>query len=73
MLPRRAEEQRLSDSCRHESSGGIDRAADCVEHTERMQLQWHCDGVDENSAALEDENARAWTKTRGNSDSCIDG
>ena len=47
----------------------------CVEHTERVQLQWHCEGVDENSAALAcegvDENARAWTKTRGNPDSCI--
>ena len=33
----------------------------CVEHTERVQLQWHCEGVDENSAALAcegvDENA----------------
>jgi len=50
-------------------------AAGCVEHTERVQLQWHCEGVDENSAALAcegvDENARAWTKTRGNPDSCI--
>ena len=40
-----------------------------------MQLQWHCEGVDENSAALScegvDENARVWTKTRGNPDSCI--
>ena len=37
-------------------------------------LQWHCEGVDETSAALAcegvDENARAWTKTRGNPDSC---
>jgi hypothetical protein len=51
-------------------------AAVCVEHTESMQLQWHCEGVDENSAAFlcegVDENARAWTKTRGNPDSCID-
>jgi hypothetical protein len=51
-------------------------ATGCVEHTERMQLQWHCEGVDENSAEFAcegvDENARAWTKTRGNPDSCID-
>jgi len=50
-------------------------AAGCVDHTERVQLQWHCEGVDQNSAALAcegvDENARAWTKTRGNPDSCI--
>ena len=55
--------------------GELWEAAGCVEHTERVQLQWHCEGVDENSAALAcegvDENARAWTKTRGNPDSCI--
>ncbi len=60
MLLRRAAEQRLSDSCRHEASGGKLLA---VELTERVQLQWHCEGVDENSAALAcegvDENARA--------------
>ncbi len=46
-------------------------AADCVDRTERMQLQQLCEGVDENSAALAcegvDENSRVWTKTRGNS------
>ncbi len=27
-------------------------AAGCVEHTDRVQLQWHCKGVDENSVAF---------------------
>ena len=58
-----------------QTRGELWEAAGCVEHTERVQLQWHCEGVDENSAALAcegvDENARAWTKTRGNPDSCI--
>ena len=57
-----------------QTRGELWEAAGCVEHTERVQLQWHCEGVDENSAALAcegvDENARAWTKTRGNPDSC---
>ncbi len=72
VMLRRAAEQQLSDSCRHEASGGKLLA---VELTERVQLQWHCEGVDENSAALAcegvDKNARVWTKTRGNPDSCI--
>ena len=46
MLPRSAAEQRLSDSCRHEASGGKLLAvwstqSVCVEHTERVQLQPH--------------------------------
>ena len=57
-----------------QTRGELWEAAGCVEHTERVQLQWHCEGVDENSAASAcegvDENARAWTKTRGNPDSC---
>ena len=51
--------------------GSTLKAADCVDRTERMQLQQLCEGVDENSAALAcegvDENSRVWTKTRGNS------
>jgi len=58
-----------------QTRGELWEAAGCVEHTERVQLQWHCEGVDENSAASAcegvDENARVWTKTRGNPDSCI--
>jgi hypothetical protein len=46
VLPRSAAEQRLSDSCRHEASGGKLLAvwstqSVCVEHTERVQLQPH--------------------------------